>query len=1481
VGIFSSSQRGAFLRCISASIAFIFMLTSSIQAAPGLPFSASPNADLSVSPIPQIEIPSDLGTVKESFAARGAESSLIYLIEDAHANYEAQINIKKLIAYLEKEESIQNAFVEGSDAVLYPDRLRFFSEDAKNILLADHLAQKGEVTGIELFLLENHTTLRAEGVEEIHAYAENLALFRRVMRHWPEADRLFSKLENDILRLGRHVLNRSLREWIRHQHDYENGKSNLLNFSVHLKTYADEVFAIDLAHPSAQRVWPQLTRFTMMVEQRNAMREDALKGEISKLVEVLKSSGADEEMVKGVKSLLAKKNVMQRDAQLRRLWEYVYKEARAYGLDFDVFPMLRRVVAYRVFESEMDYRKLADEISTLGDQLRYALAKTDHEREVVKLMRDMALLRDAFKLSLNGASLKTFLGEDEMMLPSHLAERVNRIARDVFDVEVNAEQFMGVTAVLDTSIEDIRKFYQVAKRREQIMVRNTLSKMKTENIAKAIFITGGFHTEGISHELKKEDIAHIIITPRIKSVNTHRDDYYRVMTGGKMKTVYQSKLVTTPLTGSTRSQIYRLAGAESDAEYRARDIAATMRDLDLIPRNQSQRETLGIVRRTLNHFPRKRAGFGDIAPQTLMQGIDKIAKLLDVKQEEYPRIIETFKTSIDSVTLVQLLTEVSGRSAQEVVDALVADPFFRNVGLEYRIREIQSDPDKTFDERDYGVKSPAEVKVKHDVVTMAKGRIQERREGLPVSDYLRAKREDAKTVPFAFRDEMEKYVGRFLGLEGDYDQEAHDLLYRIKQMETFLSKVNLQEIRYVVTSGIGANEMYSHQLKELVNQFFQAQGIDVKWIVVNNPADLARIPDKANNENTLVFEMSRSGGTKETLDFFNATRDRFKKRVVAANKTDDQGKLYSLARDLSTAQDAHVLNIDDIPGHIGGRQMNRKTLMTYAPLFLALSAGVKDTGKARSLLANYARTLYKSNQDNSYENGLSSIAIQLAENWFRQRTGAGRFKFSVIHDPSLFYTTKEALQLMNEGANTGDNVNILDAYSLDDEGTIKAVFNGDPEHQLPIFLLNKSGEAKHNAIAQRLMASFEKSGIPFIKIEVDLSEGAGMATEDKFRKNLKVLARTTALIQDMVVYFTHITNQDANSNPAVKMVREITGAIFELKGDSILIRDVMDKIDAKNAAEAGYATKEMETREAGVAPLSFDSNPFRPFLDGIVGVASALGADSNQVATAVVSTIDKHKALFDVGEAAGGAKIAMLREVFARTEIGEAMGKNVPTPDVEPLTEQHFLDVGSDMKLSVATHEGFQAATLSDGSTPEKLANYLFYMYQRLGPEAIKYMPLVHMQIDSERPEIKEMIKTITEQFADLGITSPNWVSLPGAAHTGIEGIMSHPKNTFQLAIISKQAHPAPLGTTEISDGVTINRATEVYGISNVFRIAAGGSPSVIFEINDSSQLGEVQDILTEALRAHLRNQKAPIQHMLNLNLLRYANSRASVPWYR
>jgi hypothetical protein len=830
------------------------------------------------------------------------------------------------------------------------------------------------------------------------------------------------------------------------------------------------------------------------------------------------------------------------------------------------------------------------------------------------------------------------------------------------------------------------------------------------------------------------------------------------------------------------------------------------------------------------------------APQEIMNKFYEITRLLGINDSK--RIAQVLLTSLDPVAFVQSLSETTGYPAEEIVAKLKENSQFNPLAADYELRTAKQLDPREFENRSIDISvGPYLVYAKGKQVDLS---------GQPLSGYLKTRRQYAGNTAFVFRDNTRQFVARFLGL-GTINYDTTDLLSLIDKMDIFLNDVDTAKTKYVITSGIGANEMYSHQLAKVLNDYFQSKNINVRWLVMNNPADVQRIPSDADNENTVIFEMSRSGTTKETLDFFNATKDRFRKRVVAANP--GKNNLNTLALDLKKEPGASILTIDDTRGDIGGRQMNRRTLMVYLPLYMALVSGLKNRTAAKEYLKEYVQEMLEANSKFDYGRGLKSEAVQMAEFLFRHRA-SGRNKFSVVYDNSLKATAKEFFQLVNEGGNKniagGSNNNILLAYSLQqDKSMYETVFDKAADKQLPVFILDKSSADYQEALGY--INKLKNKGIPVIVIALDLT--------GDIKNNLRVIAQTSALLQDVVVYFTYITNQDANSNPAVKFVREITAAMFDIVKDKkaqgkqdikISFEDVVSKIKQKQDSDNLNSQNSIQAKAGSLDNAGFMPDSFNGLSDAMETLARELELeDGKTVAGTFIKSLSKKVVMTDIGEA-GANKVSDINAAFALAEIS-SLGEKSPMPLIPSLDEQKILDAkGFDGKISVAVNRDSRFMEGSYDSISEQLSGYFTQMYASR-KDKLQQISLTYMEVDNNNPIIGDIAADIVGKFADKNITVP-LLALPGVAHTGIEAVMSHPENVFNIAIVYTDTYSGELGGKLIDKNITLNDATYVYGISNVIRMALGGTPSVIFEVKNSSQLEEIKEIVGKAMESFKRN---------------------------
>ncbi|MBU2102385.1 MAG: hypothetical protein KKF80_03230, partial [Candidatus Omnitrophica bacterium] len=216
---------------------------------------------------------------------------------------------------------------------------------------------------------------------------------------------------------------------------------------------------------------------------------------------------------------------------------------------------------------------------------------------------------------------------------------------------------------------------------------------------------------------------------------------------------------------------------------------------------------------------------------------------------------------------------------------------------------------------------------------------------------------------------------------------------RVKNANAFF------RLKYIISSGIGANEMFSHLLAGLHQAFGTSE---VKWIVLDAPADLRTLPSDATDDNTLVIEFSRSGTTEETIKIAELTRNRFTKRIVYANK----GPLKELG--LQLQKEGKPVLVRDLESRIGGRLMRRLTPMTYGPMYLA---GM-DTKTYAADTAHYDSLL-------DFKHKEKSLAVALARFFFVWVVLGKRSNLSAMYNQRqlLKHSVTELRQFIMEGAN--------------------------------------------------------------------------------------------------------------------------------------------------------------------------------------------------------------------------------------------------------------------------------------------------------------------------------------------------------------------------------------------------------------------------------------------------------------------------------
>ena len=334
------------------------------------------------------------------------------------------------------------------------------------------------------------------------------------------------------------------------------------------------------------------------------------------------------------------------------------------------------------------------------------------------------------------------------------------------------------------------------------------------------------------------------------------------------------------------------------------------------------------------------------------------------------------------------------------------------------------------------------------------------------------------------------------------------------------------KLKYLVTTGIGANEQFCHYAAALNNADPQRK---CEWIVIHSPVQLRLLPADANEENTLFMEFSRSSMTEETLKIHEYTSRKLC-RIVFSNG----GGLKALAE-----RDGNL--VLPLPDRVSGRYGRNKTPILLAPM---LVCGM-DTDAYWAKVEEAIRAFDLSDPD-SLPHVMARFILAF------QKARGTDFLYLGCNDDTLGLLADEFIQFWNEGVNkSGNDLLVSRFFGLprDSHMNLEGVL-GNAQTKLGFFLLRDSlrSEFRHPLVNTAIDPIDEAhAGLTLGDEEAALS----LANYKRFGEVMPSLllsvrgelsmAHSAVLGQlssDVTFVYSRMMGIDPGSNPEVKFVRQ-------------------------------------------------------------------------------------------------------------------------------------------------------------------------------------------------------------------------------------------------------------------------------------------------------------------------------------------------------
>jgi len=474
--------------------------------------------DTTIVSVDDVNIPEDVGLVKDKFQGNG--NKLIVHIQDAHCNYEAQTNIRKILELLMDQKDMVLVALEGSTGEIDTSLFTTFPDEEIREEVATYFMKKGKISGAEHLAINAKKPILLYGIENKEYYLENLEAFTNTLEKRPAAKETCREIRTYLNRLKQYIYSKELKELDRKVAEYDADKIKFVEFCAYLKTRAAKK-RLNMA------LYENFSLLMKALDIEKGVDFKKVDSERSAIINELEKKLSQDQL-----SELFMKSLSYRTKKMKSGAYYTYLRglAEKARVKLSKFKNFNLYVDYISTYSNIDNPSLFRELKALQEDIKEALYTNDDQRTLNRLSRHIRIVDDLVNISLSKEEAGYFLGNSSSFSSR---EFTDFIARQFSKYGLNYSAGPG-TDVIDELLPSFVKFYEVAGKREEALLQNTLNKMEEKGYKVSALISGGYHTEGLTNRFKEEGISYIVVAPRITNLDAETP-YLEILSGGKIR----------------------------------------------------------------------------------------------------------------------------------------------------------------------------------------------------------------------------------------------------------------------------------------------------------------------------------------------------------------------------------------------------------------------------------------------------------------------------------------------------------------------------------------------------------------------------------------------------------------------------------------------------------------------------------------------------------------------------------------------------------------------------------------------------------------------------------------------------------------------------------------------------------------------------------------------------------------------------------
>ncbi|NQT95734.1 MAG: hypothetical protein HQ572_04720, partial [Candidatus Omnitrophica bacterium] len=586
-----------------------------------------------------ISIPQNLGRVLEYH--KGKSDKLVIHIQDRHIDPVAQFNIATIVNELNTKYNTYLMCLEGASEELDTSFYDKFEDNPTKTKVAKFFVEKGLFTGAEFYKITNKENyIRATGAEDKKLYLKHLDCYRK---NQPEKDSIFkfiNGLSLNIDTLKQKTYSKALKEIDKAISSYKAKRTEFPEYLETLQKYSKKA-KLDI------RKYQALDKFLILIGKEKKVDFKKAEKQRESLIKHLSEKLGEADTRELVKMSLDFRANKISDLEF---YNYIETIITDYQLPVTSYQNLITYIDYIKFSKTINHLKVFEEAEELEDETQKALCRNPIQEKVVVYSKAISMLKDLYSLKLTPRHLDYM----ENNPASFNMAQIQRFLKDTLNkYGLNAANLYYKIDQETLSLS--KEFYQIALERDIALVNNTLKHMKSLRKDKAILVTGGFHTQGITNILKEKGVSYVVVCPNIGEGNY--DKIYNERIAGRLpdietlKAAFDSALTHPLPTGDLAPR-----ASSSGTEKRF----AVLRGRALDPETMRRQSLLAGIDEPNGKLSQARV----IIDQEDLDGMERARKLLQEAIAEYDNVHPAFS---DAAKINKKHAQASLRKIDEII----------------------------------------------------------------------------------------------------------------------------------------------------------------------------------------------------------------------------------------------------------------------------------------------------------------------------------------------------------------------------------------------------------------------------------------------------------------------------------------------------------------------------------------------------------------------------------------------------------------------------------------------------------------------------------------------------------------------------------------------------------------------------------------------------------------------------------------------